>query len=73
MRHQKRLHLHLRGRVGDKLLPQRTHHLLYAATEQAKQINEAMPAAKDGAEAARLLSEAMKNGGGIQNLLPPPA
>jgi hypothetical protein len=30
----------------------------------------AMPAVKDGADAARLLSEAAKNGGGLQNLLP---
>jgi hypothetical protein len=30
----------------------------------------AMPAARDGADAARLLSEAAQNGGGIQNLIP---
>jgi hypothetical protein len=30
----------------------------------------AMPAVRDGADAARLLSEAAQNGGGIQNLLP---
>lgn len=41
--------------------------------QQAAQINAAMPAAKDGAQAARLLSEAAQNGGGIQNLLPSPA
>lgn len=41
--------------------------------QQAAQLNAAMPAAKDGADAARLLSEAAQNGGGIQNLLPPPA
>jgi Xaa-Pro aminopeptidase len=29
----------------------------------------AMPAVKDGADAARLLSEAAQNGGGVQNLV----
>lgn len=39
--------------------------------QRASQLAAAMPAAKDGADAARLLSEAAQNGGGIQNLLSP--
>jgi hypothetical protein len=45
---------------------------LRAAREQQKKMEAtmaAMPAAKDGADAARLLSEAAQNGGGIQQLL----
>jgi hypothetical protein len=41
--------------------------------ENAQRMAAAMPAVKDGADAARLLSEAAQNGGGLQNLLPPPA
>jgi hypothetical protein len=37
--------------------------------QQAQQLAAAMPAAKDGADAARLLSEAAQNGGGLQNLV----
>ena len=38
--------------------------------QQMQQAAAAMPAVKDGADAARLLSEAAQNGGGLQNLLP---
>jgi hypothetical protein len=38
--------------------------------QQMAQTAAAMPAVRDGADAARLLSEAAQNGGGIQNLLP---
>jgi hypothetical protein len=38
--------------------------------QNAAQVREAMPAVKDGADAARLLSEAAQNGGGLANLLP---
>jgi Xaa-Pro aminopeptidase len=40
--------------------------------QQMAQAAAAMPAVRDGADAARLLSEAAQNGGGIQNLLPAP-
>jgi len=38
--------------------------------QQQQQAMAAMPAVKDGADAARLLSEAAQNGGGLQNMLP---
>lgn len=38
--------------------------------QQAAQTAAAMPAVRDGADAARLLSEAAQNGGGLQSLLP---
>jgi hypothetical protein len=38
--------------------------------QQAAQAAAAMPAVKDGADAARLLSEAAQNGGGLANVVP---